>query len=80
MRASRFLALFLIALSALRCGAQVHNRRPAAKSDWIMYAGTYTRPPSKGIYAYRFQPATGTFTSGTRTPATSLNVASSAET
>jgi 6-phosphogluconolactonase len=28
-----------------------------------MYVGTYTRLPSKGIYAYRFQPATGKFTS-----------------
>jgi 6-phosphogluconolactonase len=63
MHASRFLALLLMALSALQCGAQVQDRHPAAKRDWIMYAGTYTRPPSKGIYAYRFQPATGTFTS-----------------
>ena len=27
-----------------------------------MYVGTYTRAPSKGIYAYRFQGATGTVT------------------
>ena len=27
--------------------------------DWIMYVGTYTRAPSKGIYAYRFNGATG---------------------
>ncbi len=27
--------------------------------DWIMYVGTYTRAPSKGIYAYRFKGATG---------------------
>lgn len=59
----RFLALLLMALPALQCGAQVHVRRHAAQSDWVLYAGTYTRPPSKGIYAYRFQPATGTFTS-----------------
>jgi 6-phosphogluconolactonase len=30
--------------------------------DWIMYVGTYTRAPSKGIYAYRFQAATGRLT------------------
>jgi len=24
-----------------------------APDDWIMYVGTYTRAPSKGIYAYR---------------------------
>jgi 6-phosphogluconolactonase len=38
--------------------------QPAQSSagDWIMYVGTYTRAPSKGIYAYRFQGATGTLT------------------
>ena len=30
--------------------------------DWIMYVGTYTRAPSKGIYAYRFNGATGAVT------------------
>jgi 6-phosphogluconolactonase len=34
---------------------------PAA-DDWIMYVGTYTRAPSKGIYAYRYQSATGKLT------------------
>jgi len=33
-----------------------------APGDLIMYVGTYTRPPSKGIYAYRFQTATGQVT------------------
>ena len=33
-----------------------------APDDWIMYVGTYTRAPSKGIYAYRFQGATGEVT------------------
>jgi 6-phosphogluconolactonase len=28
-------------------------------ADYLMYVGTYTGPHSKGIYAYRFQPATG---------------------
>jgi 6-phosphogluconolactonase len=38
---------------------------PAAQApdEWIMYVGTYTRAPSKGIYVYRFQGATGTVTS-----------------
>jgi 6-phosphogluconolactonase len=35
--------------------------QPAA-GDWIMYVGTYTQAPSKGIYAYRFQSATGKVT------------------
>jgi 6-phosphogluconolactonase len=30
--------------------------------DWIMFVGTYTKAPSKGIYAYRFQAATGEIT------------------
>ena len=30
-----------------------------ASADVIMYIGTYTRAPSKGIYAYRFQGTTG---------------------
>src|ERR1022692_2122611 len=35
----------------------------AAQGDWLMYVGTYTRGPSKGIYAYRFQSSTGKLTS-----------------
>jgi 6-phosphogluconolactonase len=31
----------------------------AAQGDWIAYVGTYTRGPSKGIYAYRFQSSSG---------------------
>jgi len=31
----------------------------AAQGDWTMYVGTYTRGPSKGIYAYKFQSSTG---------------------
>src|SRR5438067_3742516 len=34
----------------------------AEPKDWIMYVGTYTKAPSKGIYAYRFQGATGEVT------------------
>ena len=42
------LAAILLALSPLMNGA-----------DYLVYAGTYTRGASKGIYAYRFQSATG---------------------
>ena len=31
-------------------------------SGQIVYVGTYTRPPSQGIYAWRFQPASGKLT------------------
>jgi 6-phosphogluconolactonase len=35
----------------------------AARGEYIAYVGTYTRPnKSKGIYAWRFQPATGKLT------------------
>jgi 6-phosphogluconolactonase len=37
-------------------------RAAQAPDDWIMYVGTYTRAPSKGIYAYRFKGATGEVT------------------
>lgn len=33
-----------------------------AQGDRIVYIGTYTRPNSKGIYAYRFQASTGKLT------------------
>jgi 6-phosphogluconolactonase len=33
------------------------------KGEWLAYIGTNTRPPSKGIYAWRFQPASGKLTS-----------------
>jgi len=49
---------FLLALLTMPAGVA------QTKGDFIMYAGTYTRPnKSKGIYAWRFQPATGKLTS-----------------
>jgi 6-phosphogluconolactonase len=33
-----------------------------ATDDWLMYIGTYTRAPSKGVYGYRFRSATGEIT------------------
>ncbi|HEX8984572.1 MAG TPA: lactonase family protein [Bryobacteraceae bacterium] len=35
----------------------------APAAEYLMYVGTYTGPDSKGIYLYRFQPATGEMTS-----------------
>jgi 6-phosphogluconolactonase len=40
------LGVFLLAISV------IHST--AASPEWIVYVGTYTRPNSKGIYAYRF--------------------------
>jgi 6-phosphogluconolactonase len=47
--------LLLAVAAAVPQGAQ-------GTDDWIMYVGTYTKAPSKGIYAYRFAGATGTAT------------------
>jgi 6-phosphogluconolactonase len=53
------LCLFAVFILAAAAAAQ----RPApAPDDLIMYVGTYTRPPSKGIYAYRLKGATGELT------------------
>ena len=57
----RNLLLGLFALVVLALAAAVPQAAQTA-DDWIMYVGTYTRAPSKGIYAYRFQGATGTVT------------------
>ena len=66
MRKNLFAAigLFLLAAAAAFPGAAppTSAQAPAARADWIMYVGTYTRAPSKGIYAYRFRSATGEVT------------------
>lgn len=38
-------------------------KKVSSKDEFVVYVGTYTRQDSKGIYAYRFQPATGKLTS-----------------
>src|SRR5450432_3916165 len=48
----RRLFYFLI-LAATACAANV---------DYFVYIGTYTRTHGKGIYTFRFQPATGKLT------------------
>ena len=55
---------FLIGLFGvfLLCTAAAGQRAASAPGDVIMFVGTYTRAPSKGIYAYRLKGATGTLT------------------
>jgi 6-phosphogluconolactonase len=58
-------AIILAALSApflltLYAGAA---ERAASKSKYLVYVGTYTEKGSKGIYGYRFDPATDQLTS-----------------
>lgn len=45
--------------NVLTAGTAVLLLSAVVHADWIMYAGTYTRGSSKGIYAARFQSATG---------------------
>jgi 6-phosphogluconolactonase len=59
------LVVFFGATAAPRAVPQAPTSAKATAGradDWIMYIGTYTRAPSKGIYAYRFQGATGDVT------------------
>ena len=56
--------LVLVALQApfLTLFAQ-GNETVASKGKYLVYVGTYTETKSKGIYAYRFNPATGQLSS-----------------
>lgn len=51
----------LIAVSFSLPAQETH--RISTRGEYLVYAGTYTGPQSKGIYAFRFQPATGKVTS-----------------
>ncbi len=53
----------LVALGVLGClAAGMGLPAPAGGGEYIVYVGTNTRSKSKGIYAYRFQPSSGTVT------------------
>jgi 6-phosphogluconolactonase len=57
------LALFACILSLAPASAQPKDQKKAPPPEWNVYVGTYTQPQkSKGIYAWRFQPATGKMT------------------
>jgi len=56
---SSFAWMFLLALVPLHAAGQKSD----SKDSYLMYVGTYTGPASKGIYAYRFDAATGQSTS-----------------
>src|SRR5580765_8938119 len=68
MRKILLAAFGVFLFAALAAAPRAAQAPPSAKatagepSDWIMYVGTYTKAPSKGIYAYRFQGATGEVT------------------
>ena len=65
MRFTRF-AKLLVALALL---AATLPAQP--KGGWFAYVGTYTRQKSKGIYVYKYDPATGKLTNGTLAAETS---------
>jgi 6-phosphogluconolactonase len=48
--------ILLGAFGALIFAAATEHGGAQPSGDRIMYIGTYTRPPSKGIYAFRLQP------------------------
>ncbi len=52
----------LLGASLLPAGI-VANSAQAASGDSLVYVGTYTRGQSKGIYAYKLEASSGTFTS-----------------
>ncbi len=55
-RLASSIALLLLVLLGPSTG---QARKTASRSSYLMYVGTYTGPDSKGIYAYRFDAATG---------------------
>jgi len=54
MRKTRRVVLMSFAMAGWPSSA-----RGAAKHQYLVYIGTYTRDKSQGIYVYRFEPATG---------------------
>lgn len=60
LRLYRFLGLLLF---SLLCVAIAGHAADSPGQKYFVYVGTYTNHGSKGIYAYRFDPARGQFTS-----------------
>jgi 6-phosphogluconolactonase len=53
----------VLILFAASCVSVLSGQEAArAKVEWLAYIGTYTRPPSKGVYAWRFEAASGKLT------------------
>jgi 6-phosphogluconolactonase len=64
MKIIRSSCLFFAAVLSALFAAPVPQgaKNDSSKGEFLVYIGTYTRQDSKGIYAYRFQPATGKLT------------------
>ena len=65
MKLTRYSCLVFAAVlpALLAAPAPQGAKKVPSKDEFVVYVGTYTRQDSKGIYAYRFQPATGKLTS-----------------
>jgi 6-phosphogluconolactonase len=61
---SKWNACTVLVAGALLSAIPVLNAgtTPKGKSSYLVYVGTYTGPTSKGIYVFRFNPATGEMT------------------
>jgi 6-phosphogluconolactonase len=57
-----FFFLSVVVSVVLLAAAAPQGVGQTSAGEVLMYAGTYTRQESKGIYGYRFQPATGELT------------------
>ena len=55
----RFVFSFSMAMFLLLLVPAANARKSPSKGSVFMYVGTYTGQNSKGIYAYRFDTATG---------------------
>ncbi len=54
-----FAASLRLLLVLLLVASMGQAKKNGSRKSYIIYVGTYTGPNSKGIYAYRFDPATG---------------------
>jgi 6-phosphogluconolactonase len=66
MKITRRHLLFLLVACALQVqrGSTAQNPKPSSKGQYLAFAGTYTtKTNSKGIYAFRYDAATGKLTS-----------------
>src|ERR1700720_1721388 len=59
MRACLLSSISSVVVVFLLVPCQGFAQKPNSMNSYLMYVGTYTGPASKGIYAYRFDAATG---------------------
>ena len=60
-KTDRLLVLILVAFAPLFSFGATPNHGKTSAGNYLVYVGTYTTERSKGIYAFRFNAATGQF-------------------